>query len=186
MIFGVDSVQAFALAAAYVDQLLMQSSAFTSGRLAWEPNTPPIDAARSSFASNRGGARGEQVNRSELVRTVELMLDWPLACVLRVEVLSRQLGQSETYYWTRVWRSDSYRFEPTASAAVRGRRRWKADETVLVEDMAFSELSGVLEKTPEAALDTTVAKIRWQLFVDQRPKDTRSRTKRHSAHSKRR
>jgi hypothetical protein len=175
VIYGVDAVQAFELASRLVDQILMHSRAFAAGQLAWAPDGEPLDRGQFSGPMPPQNLKRDRMVASEIVRTVELAIDWPLpASVLRVEVLSRPITRGEMGYWTRVWRTDSYRLASTASAASRGQKRGHADETVLVEDDTFSGDGFVFEKTPEAAIEETMKKIRWQLFAEKKPGKKRS------------
>ena len=102
---------------------------------------------------------------AEIVRTVELQVEWSLPSTLRIEVLKWQLGP-HTSYSTRVWRSDTYRLPPTGSAL--RQEPFTADETILVEDSLFSE-HPPFEKTPDAAVEETIARIKWQLFSNEQP-----------------
>jgi hypothetical protein len=113
-----------------------------------------------------GGVReGAGVRVDEIVRTVELQVEWSLPCTLRIEVLKSQYGQ-QTSYWTRVWRSDMYRLAPTGNAL--REESFTSDETILVEDLRFSE-DPSFSKTPDAAIEDTIARIKWQLFSNEQP-----------------
>lgn len=171
-IFGIDSVQALVLAIRFVDDVLLHSRAFAEGRFAWGDGGEPLQSGdlTANFLGMVPKAQGVRV--AEIVRTVELQLAWSLPCRLRIDVLRTELAPP-AFYWTRVWRSDVYRMRPFAQR--RGRAR-EADETVLVEDAMFSECP-VAEATPEAALDETIKRIKWQLFSSVAPAEA-SRTAR--------
>ena len=180
-ILGEDSVQALDLAMRLTDRALSQSKAFSQNRLSWSASgESAMRLGDSPGPMPIGGAHSHEILRSELVRTVEVELNWSLPCVLRIEVLVRRFGKKneQELYWTRVWRSDMYRVATSSSASVRGRKRHEVDETLLVEDMMFSD-SGVGERTIDAAVEATIAKIKWQLFAntDPKPPTNRSTTK---------
>lgn len=157
-IYGEDSAQALQLAMTFIDQMLMYSKDFAAGHLSWD-----LRGDAMKLQDFRGEARvrpRDKVRIVEIVRTVEVHVDWSIPCTLRIDVTKTDVGP-EPYYSTRVWRSDSYRLLPTGEAMRRSSNG--SDETILVEDPVFGRMN-VAERTPEAAIDATITKIKWQLF----------------------
>lgn len=158
-VYGVDGVQALQLAMRYVDQVLLHSKAFAEGRLCWTDKGGQLRL--HDLPVRLGGVReGAGLRMDEVVRTIEVQVEWSLPCALRIEVMKSQYGP-QTSYWTRVWRSDTYRLAPTANAL--RQEPFAADETFLVEDLQFSD-DPSFSKTPDAAIEETIARIKWQLF----------------------